>query len=41
MFITKRQVCPDDISWMKIVIFRLLCTKGVYPNGIIEANRSQ
>ena len=35
------QVCPTNISRMKIVISRLLFTKGVYPNGIIEANWSQ
>lgn len=31
----------NDISRRIIVISRLLCTKDVYPNGIIEANGSQ
>lgn len=33
------QVFPNDSGCLIGVYFRLLCTKGAYPNGIIEGNK--
>ena len=41
MFVTWWRVCPNDFSWMKSVISLLTYIKGVYTNGIIEADGSQ
>ena len=39
MIATYWQLIPNDIRCGTNVTFRLLCTKGVYPNSIIEGNK--
>ena len=39
-FVRNLQMCPYERSCMANAIFRLLCAKIVYPDGIIEVSKA-